>query len=509
MKPSGSKGARTLFNDEEELDFYDVALPVLRLIHNIAPESYIVGGFVRDHLLGRPCSADVDIVMADDAIVVAGKAAESIGPDATFIPLDLEFRTARLVIPTKPYVSIDLSSFKGNTLENDLSCRDFTINSLAVPLGPALENRECTIIDQTGGMEDLHAKLIRPCSRNSFIRDPLRLLRAFRFKTLFGFDFADEVPESISGALPSLRDVSWERIRDELVAILAHGRSAAILRDMDSYGIMDVIFPELSSAKKVSQNIYHHLDVWEHSVETVHQLELILEDMYRQFEDLAAGVETYCCTEPVRGRPRKVLLKLASLLHDSGKPSVKSVDSSGRTRFFCHEKESEAISESAMERLKMSRKETAFVLKLVRGHMRPSIFTSAEVSSKAQRKIFREFGVDLTGLILVFLADLAASRGPARPSGDMKVALRNVRRTLKSFEAFKREPPVSLLNGREVMEALGIRQGPIVGTILKKLMELQDSGELIDKNQALSAAGKILISAERQEKDAKSMGQKQ
>ncbi len=465
---------------------------ILTAIAELAPQAYVVGGAVRDCLIGQMDRKDLDLSVEGDGFEIARQVATRSGRTATFVALDSTHGTGRIVLHGDPPVSVDVTSFRASTLAEDLRRRDFTINAMAVGIQDFLLGRLNRIFDPTGGWLDLQGKTIRACSKNSFQDDPVRILRAFRFMAGLGFEIGEETLKMLPYALSALPSAAPERIRDELIATLAAEASFPALKEMDAWGVFDVLFPELRSMKGCGQNDYHHLDVWDHSLETVHQMEDLLANMEQQFGPLSDQINAYAREEPVKDRPRIALLKLAAIFHDAGKPETRFVDSKGRVRFFGHEKISQRIFDEVGWRLKLAVREIATIGEMIGGHMRPTIFTGKEVSRRAIHRMHSRFHRNVIGLLLLFLADLGASRGPARRPEAYGQAWNQVLRALAMSLEAEAAPLIPLLNGRDVMGQLPISPGPHLGKLLKKLRELQATGEITTREEALEAARRIL-----------------
>jgi len=461
---------------------------LLAALNSAAPRVYLVGGAVRDRFMERDRGNELDLVLDGDAFGVAEQVARQAGRGVAFVPLDRTRGTARLVWGRgSRTATIDVTSLRRPTLEADLAARDFTINALALEIDDFLGGRPAPVLDPTGGLHDIQARVVRACSSESFVDDPLRILRAFRFKADLGFRISEETLDLIPASLPALAGVAGERIRDEFMAMLAAERSIDSLREMDRCGVIDALFPDFAPMRGLDQNPYHHLDVWNHTLEAVDQLETILAEGDR-FADLAETVRSYVNEEVVAGRPKRALLKLALLFHDAGKPHTMSVDTSGKVRFFGHERVSLEIFRNAGLRLKLAGRELRLVGELVAGHMRPMIFTLDRPTPRAVFRLHRKFGSDITGLVLIFLADLSASRGPARPPETYDHAFGQGLSALRACFDRERESVPPLLTGRDLIELFGLEPGPFLGGVLKRLAVLQGSGEITTREQAIAAA---------------------
>ncbi|MDQ7783183.1 MAG: HD domain-containing protein [Desulfomonilaceae bacterium] len=464
---------------------------VLELVVLRAEDSYVVGGAVRDNLMGLDRGTDIDLAVQGDGYAVARDIADALGPGAAFVPLDRTRGTGRLVLTEGDAVTIDVSAFKGSDIVEDLTRRDFTINALAVKMRDLLQFGMTVPIDPLGGVADIKEKRIRACSNDSFRDDPIRILRAFRFSASLGFEVTSETASMIPPCVESLVNVAGERIRDEFVAVLSCGSSVTALRAMESYGVLAAVLPELRPMKGCGQNEYHHLDVWGHTLEAIERLEWIVAHRSTLFGDVTDTVTSYLFEEPVVGRPRVALLKLVILFHDSGKPRTRTSDATGRVRFFGHEKVSRDLFLDAGRRMKLSKRELEIVGGMIEGHMRPTILTDDSVSKRAVYRLCRKFDRDLPGLFLVYLSDLSASRGPARPKGERERAFERAREVLTWYMGLKKRR-VPLVNGHDLMSTFGIAPGPYVGKLLRQLAELRDRDKITTREQALAAA-KMLI----------------
>jgi tRNA nucleotidyltransferase/poly(A) polymerase len=458
----------------------------LTALNELVPDAFLVGGAIRDVLLHRRPRGELDVVIRGDGLRVGRRLADHVGPALSFVPLDPKRGIARLVLDKGKGGSIDISPLKGDTIQADLPNRDFTVNAIAVKVSDLLATGLEKLIDPLEGLGDLKAGRVRACSRQAFKDDPLRILRAFRLNASLGFEICADTIALIASSLSQLRAVTQERIRDELIAILAEDRSWNAVLGLDRQGIIDALFPELLPMKGATQNRYHHLDVWGHTLETIHQMEIILENRTAFFRGLSEKVDTYTKEEAVVGRPRKALLKLAAIFHDAGKPHCVITDEDGRLRFFGHEKVSREIFEEVGYRLKLAGREIRTIGLLIEGHMRPMILTGPSVTRRAAYRLCRSFQRDLVGLLLLFLADLGASRGPAREAGAYERALEQIQMILTLMFESEERPPAPLLNGRDLIRLFGLEPGPYLGGILKTLAELQGSGEINTPEEALA-----------------------
>ncbi len=466
---------------------------VLQTLEEIVREShqsYVVGGAVRDMLLGAGV-LDWDVVTDLDGFTLARHLAQSRPAELTFVALDEERGVGRVVVRDGRDV-IDIAQIQENCISRDLLQRDFTVNAMAIDLKYFLHGEWPEVIDVTGGMADLGRRLVRRCGPDSLTRDPIRVLRAFRFAASLGFSITPETLTAAATSAPMLAGVAAERIRDEFMGILRAPTGVCFLREMDAVGIMDLLFPEVVPMKQCEQNAFHHLDVWGHTLAVVEEMESFFTHGKRVFASFWEHIADYLSHSIVPGRPKFTLVKLAALLHDSGKPQTRFVDEHGKVRFFGHEALSATAAENVCERLKLSRKETRCVVDLVKGHMHASILADESMSSRAMRRMSRSFGSDLIGLLLLFLADMKASKGTARLPGQDALALKNVFHVLEyTLEQQKTPLAEPFLSGRDIIELFCLQEGPAVGALLLDLQELQEAGRIATFQQALIAAAEL------------------
>ncbi len=247
--------------------------PVLERLISFLPKEkpvYLVGGAVRDAILGRE-SHDLDFVMAAEAGQTARKVANAI--NGAFYMLDEDRDTARVVYQLDnglPY-TLDFSVFRGPGLEADQVGRDFTINALAINLF-----EPDRLIDPLNGLGDLRAGLLRACAPSSFMDDPVRILRGVRLALALGFSILPETLDAMSRAVSRLPRTSPERQRDELFRILEGVQVSSAIRMLDQLGVVRLILPEVDGLKAVTQSSPHQLDVWEHTLLTLADLEVLL-----------------------------------------------------------------------------------------------------------------------------------------------------------------------------------------------------------------------------------------
>ncbi len=445
-------------------------------------QSYLVGGYIRDALLGR-ATKDIDIAVAANALEVAYWVAAEFG--GRYVVLDQENRVARVVLPgdgSRWY--LDFSTLPGS-IEQDLSRRDFTINAMAVKLD---EIDFDNLLDPFGGRQDLEQRLIRATHEAVFREDAVRLLRAVRLAAEFGFEIEHQTEVLIQSYSHLVTEVAEERVREELCRLLALPQAAHWLYRLDQLGLLTAIIPELALTKGVGQPKEHAWDVFQHSVETVAAIESMLHNKGEVLSSVPLLLELipYFEQEVAVGSQRKGLLKLAGLLHDIAKPMAKSIDEGGKMRFLGHAKEGANIARHILERLRFSNREVDLVEGIVRYHLRPGQMGDRELPSRrAIFRYFRDTGEASIDTLFMGLADHLATRGPYLDREQFRQHAQTIEYVL--VERRKEEKlPKKLINGHDLINTFGLSPGPQIGELLQTIQEAQAVGEITTREEALS-----------------------
>jgi len=483
--------------------------PLLEKIINVLPantEVYLVGGAVRDLLTNR-LSPDFDFAVPSNGIFLARTVANALKAD--FMVLDSERDTGRVVIiEGETYTYLDFAAFRGATLEDDLRDRDFTINAMALNL------RDITIIDPLNGATDIRAKVIRACSPNSLTNDPVRILRAVRQAAAFGFTIDKSTRELMKQAADKINNVSIERVRDEVFKILGGPKASASIRALEMLGVLQHLMPELLKMRGVTQSNPHIHEVWTHTLAVVDQLDNLLtsslrldfdpektSDMYMGLVSLKIGryreqIAKHFANQLNPSRSHRSLLFFAALYHDVCKPDTKTIDESGRIRFFDHDiKGAEVVADRARA-FNLSNDEVERLHTIVRHHMRFHFFADRleregqPPSRKAVYRFFRDSGAASVDLILLALADLRGTKGNELTQVTWTAYLDIARILLENYWERPEEVinPPRLVDGNELMKELHLQPGKIVGVLLESIRENQAAGKIADKEQALAFA---------------------
>ena len=471
-------------------------------------DAYLVGGCVRDQVLGRSVS-DIDVSVDGDGLVLARRLADHFRAD--YFPLDRERLTGRAILRREDgeRLYVDIARYRGEDLAADLAGRDFTINALAVGVrSPDM------VIDLHGGLADLEAGLVRTVSDEAIRDDPLRALRAVRHTAQLEFTLAKETEDLIRRDGAGLASVAGERICDELGKLLACAFSAQSIYLLEQLDLLAVILPELAQLRDLEQPPPHRHRALEHTLEAVRALELLLatlgcvptgQDALQEpvaspglylgsLRDYSEHLCTHLAGPVSGGRPRLVALKMAVLLHDVGKPAVRSEDG-GRIRFLGHEQIGSRMARVALERLRFSTAEARLVESIVRNHMRPlGLVTQKSVSSRAIYRFFRDAQDAGMDILLHALADhLATYAFETHASGwqDLvDLATRMLEYTTeRDAKGASRSP---LVNGHDLLRAFELEPGPQIGMLLDAVREAQAVGEVRTRSEAMALVRRLL-----------------
>lgn len=467
---------------------------------------WLVGGFVRDALLRRP-NHDLDLAVDGDVRVIARRLAREL--DGSVVPLDPEHGTYRVALrePIGGIRELDLTRLRAPAIEHDLRLRDFTINAIAGSIG-----EPAPLLDPTLGVSDLDSTTVRAVSPEAFVDDPLRLLRAVRFAVELDFTIDDATIALAQRDAHLLPRAAPERQRDEFARILATDHAARGVRLLDRLGLLSLLLSDLEAARGCDQPKEHYYDVFEHSVETLAALDLMLRreppgdrraaERWRALWARLShvpGLRERLDALLAEGRPRRVALKFAGLLHDVSKPETKSVDpETGRVRFYGHPELGAKRAARLARALRFSSKEVELIELLIEEHLRPGMLAAAgEVPTpRALFRFYRDLDGAVDELLLLNLADHAAARGPRLTFEEWARHVDYITwllRTLYEDEMVARPP--RLIDGNDLMRELALVPGPIVGRLLEAVREAQAAGEVRDREAALALARRELAAA--------------
>jgi len=432
-------------------------------------EVYAVGGYVRDQFLEGISKStsrkDIDFVVVGDALEFARTLKSQLNGRNLVVykrfgtamleieDYKLEFVTARTESypedSRKPIVQ------KANLL-SDLSRRDFTINTLALALNSA---RFGKVHDPFGGLEDIEKKVIRtPLDPEiTFKDDPLRILRAVRFATTLHFTIEEKTRQAIIKMAPRLKILSWERITDEFLKMLAADQPSRGVFLLDELGLLEYIFPELLDLKGVEQRQgFHHKDVFLHTLKVL---------------------------DNVAEKTDKIPLRFAALVHDIAKPRTKAFKEGIGWTFHGHDEIGARMMEKIARRMHLSNEFKKYVQKLVRLHLRPIFLSTDEVTDSAIRRLIVQACDDLDDLFILCRADITSGNPEKvrRHLANFDYVVRRVQEVREKDQLRAFQSPV---RGEEIMEVTGLTPGPLIGKLKKAIEEAILDGIIPNEHDA-------------------------
>ncbi len=446
----------------------EIQSPELRSIGRLADtlhaEVYVVGGFVRDTLLGRD-PQDVDVLVVGNGVEFAKRAAEEFGKQSIatyekfgtammhYGSLKIEFVGAR-----KESYSKDSRNpvVEAGSLHDDLSRRDFTVNALAASLNSTSWG---DVTDPFHGSADLEAKILRTPLEPSrtFTDDPLRIMRAMRFASQLDFSLEKETLDGIVVMKERLGIIAQERITDEFMKILASSKPSVGLRLMFDTGVMSIVFPEIAELSGVDQrDDHHHKDVFLHTCVVVDNISTMTENVY---------------------------LRLTALVHDIAKPRTKQFREGIGWTFYGHEELGARMVKHVFKKLKLPFDKIPYVEKLVRLHLRPMALVDEEVTDSAVRRLLFDAGDLIDDLMILCRADIT-SKNP-KLVREYTANYDRVYAKMKEVEEKDRlrafQPPV---RGDEIMQVCGLEPGELVGILKSKIEEAILDGLIPNEHDA-------------------------
>jgi poly(A) polymerase len=437
-------------------------------------EAWLVGGAVRDRLLGRPTD-DVDVSFEGDPRDAAKAVARATGGVA--FQLSGAFGAWRVVGPGHAW-HVDLVTLRDGDIEADLAARDFTINAMAEPLGGG------DVLDPHGGRADLEARRVRMVSEQALEDDPLRTLRAIRLVTELDLELDPDTAAATSRHAAEIERVAPERVFGELKRVVTAERARKGLELMDAHGIMAAVLPELTTLRGVEQNEFHHTDVHGHTLEVLDAV-AALERNRGFLGDRAADL----LAEPLADElTRGGAMRFAALLHDAAKPQTRGVRPDGRVTFIGHDEVGAELARTVLRRLRAAQRTIDYVAALTLHHLRLGFLVHERPLDRRSVWRYLQATAPWTDDVTIFtVADRLATRG------------RNAEEAITAHVALAREmlaadPPPSepLIRGDDLARELGIVPGPRLGELLAQLEEDRYAGDIATREEAIDRAREIL-----------------
>ena len=443
--------------------------------------SWIVGGALRDELLGREIT-DIDIAVEGDPEAAAReRAAEVRGP---VFRLSEAFGAWRVVDRRSGRV-YDYAPLQGATIEEDLRKRDFTVNAMARPA----EGGE--LVDPLGGRADIDSRTLRVIGPESYENDPLRPLRLARFAAELGFRPDAESERLTSEAAPRVTEASGERIFAELRRLVLAPGAVQGLALADRLGLLHAVLPELAALHDIEQSHYHHKDVYGHTLEV---LERLIELEGEVEGELREVLHEPLADELTRGQA----LRFGALLHDIGKPATHDVREDGRVTFMGHDRLGQEMVRQVCRRLRTSERLSRFLEGITRHHLVVGFLVHERpLDRRAIYRYLKRTSPVEVEVTLLSCADRLATRGKnADRAIDNHMEL--AKELMPAALEWRRQGPPRLpLRGDELAEEIGIEPGPELGRLLAELEEAAYAGEVTSRHQAVEIARRLRENAQR------------
>lgn len=452
--------------------------PARRAREALAPvpsSVWVVGGALRDALLGRPIM-DLDLAVEGSAEQAAKTLAKAMGGHA--FELSNEFGTWRANVPDAEW-TIDVAALRGAAIDEDLRLRDFTVNAVGVPLAGGQP------IDPTGGISDAEAGILRVASARSFSDDPLRVLRAARIAAELGLRPEPETVAAARAAAPDASRPSGERRFAELRGMLTGSDPLRALELLDQLAVTPVILPQLHGLRGVDQSANHHLDVYEHTTEVLRRWLAVEAELERYAgpvaDEVAAKLEQSLADELSRSEG----IRFAAILHDIGKPATRA-EAGGFVSFRGHDAVGAEMVVELCRELRTSRRFADFQAALTRNHLVLGFMVHERPLPR--RRVWdylRRTGSEALDVTMLTIADRLSAQGSGVPEEAIQAHLDLAREMLVEIVAYEREgPPQPLLSGNEVAELLELEPGARIGEAVRELAAAQFAGEVEDRRAA-------------------------
>ncbi|HEU0024637.1 MAG TPA: HDIG domain-containing protein, partial [Thermoleophilaceae bacterium] len=427
----------------------------------------------------RPVT-DVDVAIAGDPEAAARAVARSLRGPA--FQLSERFGAWR-ALDRASGTTYDISALQGGTIEADLALRDFSVNAMARPLEGG------SIVDPHGGRADLDAGVLRVLSPEAYEADPLRALRLARLAAELGFAPDTTTEELTRAAAPAVPTASAERVFGELRRLVTAPDALAGVALADRLGLLRAVLPELHELHDVEQSGYHHLDVYDHTVEVLAR-QIELEGRLRElFGDLAPRIQAVLDEPLADDLTRGQAIRLGALVHDVGKPATRGVRPDGRVTFIGHDELGERMVRELCCRLRTSDRLSRFLEGLTRTHLVLGFMVhDRPLDSRGVYRYLTTTSPVEVEVTLLSCADRLATRG-RKADEAIAAHLTLARELMAAALAWRMDgPPASPVRGDELARELGIAPGPELGRLLRRLEEAAFTGEARDRDEAVELA---------------------
>jgi poly(A) polymerase len=447
--------------------------------------AWVVGGAVRDRLLGR-ATADVDVAIDGDPRA----AARALARDTRSAHFELSgtFGAWRVVGRGHTW-SVDFVPLRDGSIAADLAARDFTVNAMAEPVCGG------ELLDPHGGRADLAARRLRVVTGHALADDPLRTLRAVRFAVELGFELEPGTAAGVAAHAAEIAGVAHERVFAELKRVVRAPRVREGLALMLETGLTEAVLPELAALQGVEQNVFHHADVYDHTLEVLDAIVAIEADPAAAGlgEDLAAPIGELLAEPLADELTRGGAMRFAALLHDAAKPQTRGFRPDGRVTFIGHDTQGAQLARTVLRRLRASERLADYVAGLTAHHLDLGFLVhQGPLTPRAAWRYMRATEPYAADVTILTVADRLATRGRnAEPAiaAHLELAREMLRHALPD-RLTPRPPP--LIRGDALAAELGLRPGPQLGELLAELQEARYAGEISTREDAIAHARRAL-----------------
>ena len=458
-----------------------------------ADGAWVVGGAVRDALAADQSDRfDIDIAVAN-AESWARRSGEALRAPA--VRISAHFDIWRIPLADG---QIDVWDLPDNDIERDLQRRDFTINAMAVPLADFRQGEfESSLLDPFGGRHDINQQVLRLVSNHALRDDPLRMLRAVRLEAERGWRPDPEMRSTMKRDAALINNSAAERQWEELQRIILSDRFPWALRRLERSGLLDQIMPELTIGRGVDQRPVHRRDVFWHQIDAVRWITRLTSPtaprgkrasaIWRELEPLLQVPGIRASLDEWR-----LPLRLATLLHDIGKPATRTVDADGSTHFFGHSELGAELARRRLTALRVPSRTIGQVELLIEQHLRPGQVNSPgkPPTDRALHRFHTALGDAAIPLCWLFLADSLATAGAEALLPRWRGYAAHVARIL-AWQPKRPAQTGRILDGNAIMEATGLQPGPLVGEIRAKIDEAAAVGEIAGIDEARELARRL------------------
>ena len=444
--------------------------------------AWLVGGAVRDELLGR-ATEDFDVAVEGDARGLARRLGRV--SDAHSFRLSEAYGAWRVIARDGTW-QVDLTPLATESLEQDLARRDLTVNAIARSL------RDGSLIDPFGGEADLRAGRLRMVTPVAFTEDPVRTIRLARLAADLGFEIEPATASRAAASAGALDQVPPERVFAELKLIVAGARPVAGLDEMTRLGVTEIVLPALAALRGIDQSDYHHLDAYDHTMDALEQVVALEHGPPEELGAVGEEVARFLAEPLANELSRGGALRFGALFHDMAKSATRAVNADGRVTFFGHDRAGAELARETLTGMRASERLATHVAALTRHHLRLGFLVhDMPLDRRAvygYLKLCEPVEIDVT---LLSVADRLATRG----RNSERAIERHLQLAAEILpEAFRWhiQPPRPLVRGDRLARALGLRPGPEVGRLLEEVTVATFAGEVQTEDEAIAWARRSL-----------------